>query len=573
MEDISTSAQLLDLLRANQPKSAIDLDVSTVKYALYARKSTTDEERQERSTNDQIKDCFDRVVIPEKLNLSQDPIQENYSAKEPDVRPKFRKLIEDIKSGRITGLIAWHPDRLARNMKEAGEIIDLLDKGTLKDLRFATSTFENNPTGKMLLGISFVLSKQYSEHLSESVTRGNKRTTEDGEFIGKMKHGYYINNDRNLFPDGENFLIIKEAFAKRLGGATQKDIASWLNDTTYRVRRHGKEAKRVTWDKDMVSIMLRDPVYAGVMKYGKHLVDLTTKYDFQPVITVHDFLKLNKVSKLDSTKLVSSLSSKGGEVQANLLRGVVDCGYCGKPFSSGLTHKVLKSGPVRYYNYKCETEDCAFRGKSVRAKVVLQYAQDFFKEHLFVTKENYSQYVIDAKQEIIKQTKLLNSQIAGLSKILGEKENEYNKTKDFVLKNSAIAKHYDLDRLKGDLDTLQDRLDSAKEERTFTKGSIVEYEEYLKLFENVSVILSDMHDMKAMDLVLRKFFSNFTITDQGKQSQQRYKISYYLNEPWLGFIENDKFVYGRGERTQTFDLSVPNRARYQLRHTPMVLPG
>ena len=29
------------------------------------------------------------------------------------------------------------------------------------------------------------------------------------------------------------------------------------------------------------------------------------------------------------------------------------------------------------------------------------------------------------------------------------------------------------------------------------------------------------------------------------------------------------FLYGRGERTQTFDLSVPNRARYQLRHTPI----
>jgi hypothetical protein len=29
-------------------------------------------------------------------------------------------------------------------------------------------------------------------------------------------------------------------------------------------------------------------------------------------------------------------------------------------------------------------------------------------------------------------------------------------------------------------------------------------------------------------------------------------------------------LFGRGERTQTFDLSVPNRARYQLRHTPMV---
>ncbi len=31
-------------------------------------------------------------------------------------------------------------------------------------------------------------------------------------------------------------------------------------------------------------------------------------------------------------------------------------------------------------------------------------------------------------------------------------------------------------------------------------------------------------------------------------------------------------LIGRGERTQTFDLSVPNRARYQLRHTPMDNP-
>ena len=31
------------------------------------------------------------------------------------------------------------------------------------------------------------------------------------------------------------------------------------------------------------------------------------------------------------------------------------------------------------------------------------------------------------------------------------------------------------------------------------------------------------------------------------------------------------FFYGRGERAQTFDLSVPNRARYQLRHTPKLV--
>lgn len=30
------------------------------------------------------------------------------------------------------------------------------------------------------------------------------------------------------------------------------------------------------------------------------------------------------------------------------------------------------------------------------------------------------------------------------------------------------------------------------------------------------------------------------------------------------------FFLGRGERTRTFGLTVPNRARYQLRHTPTV---
>ena len=33
-------------------------------------------------------------------------------------------------------------------------------------------------------------------------------------------------------------------------------------------------------------------------------------------------------------------------------------------------------------------------------------------------------------------------------------------------------------------------------------------------------------------------------------------------------VHLDGFFYGRGERARTFDLAVPNRTRYQLRHTP-----
>lgn len=42
-----------------------------------------------------------------------------------------------------------------------------------------------------------------------------------------------------------------------------------------------------------------------------------------------------------------------------------------------------------------------------------------------------------------------------------------------------------------------------------------------------------------------------------------YQISGLIKtkEPLQGFLENDNVVCGRGERTRTFDLTVPNRAR------------
>ena len=78
-----------------------------------------------------------------------------------------------------------------------------------------------------------------------------------------------------------------------------------------------------------------------------------------------------------------------------------------------------------------------------------------------------------------------------------------------------------------------------------------------------------MHDIVQLDDVVRIFFSNFYVKVYGRGKGQRYDIDYKLKEPWQGFLSDDNFVHGRGERTQTFDLSVPNRARYQLRHTPI----
>src|SRR3989344_7979466 len=159
-----------------------ELDVTKLKYILYARKSTDDPQRQVRSIPDQIHDCD---LLISRLNLNVvDRITETRSAKKPNQRPEFTQMLKDLRSGRYDGIIAWNPDRLARNMKEGGEILDMIDEGYIKDLRFVTHHFSNDANGKMLLGMAFVLSKQYSDDLSQKVTRGVRGNLSEGKSSG-----------------------------------------------------------------------------------------------------------------------------------------------------------------------------------------------------------------------------------------------------------------------------------------------------------------------------------------------------------------------------------------------------
>jgi DNA invertase Pin-like site-specific DNA recombinase len=212
---INRPSELAELLTRLNDASSVISQPANLRYVVYARRSTDEPERQVRSLSDQIAECKD-LVESKSLNVVAKPIQEAESAKEPDIRPKFRQMIEDVKQGKYDGIIAWHPDRLSRNMKDAGELIDLLDKGVIKDLKFCSFTFENTTAGKMLLGIAFVLSKQYSDKLSDDVKRGMRRSIEEGRWLNKPKHGYFKDRNQFLRPDGHNFVIIKIAWKMRM---------------------------------------------------------------------------------------------------------------------------------------------------------------------------------------------------------------------------------------------------------------------------------------------------------------------------------------------------------------------
>jgi DNA invertase Pin-like site-specific DNA recombinase len=69
----------------------------------------------------------------------------------------------------------------------------------------------------MMLGIRFVFSKQYSDKLSEDITRGKNSSVAKGKSQGKYKYGYYRDPaDGYDKPHPKYFPLMKEAFQMKL---------------------------------------------------------------------------------------------------------------------------------------------------------------------------------------------------------------------------------------------------------------------------------------------------------------------------------------------------------------------
>jgi len=325
--------------------------MAKVRYCLYARKSTEQEEKQILSIDSQIKEMLS-LAQREGLEIV-DTRKESHSAKASGQRPVFKQLLEDVRSGKFDGILVWHPDRLSRNAGDLGSVVDLMDEKLLVEIRTYGQKFSNNPNDKFLLMILCSQAKLENDNKSVNVKRGLRARCEMGLWPAQAPTGYVNSSNVSeicvVHVDPVKAPIIKQVFERvAYEGWGGKRAYLWLRDE---LRFTAKSGKPLTLSN--VFMILHNHFYYGIFEYpknsgkwyqGKHTPIISKDLFDQVQKQLHCQRKVRDTNKeFAFTKLMS-------------------CGLCGSGITAQDKYKNLADGTVKKYIYygctKIRDKDC-----------------------------------------------------------------------------------------------------------------------------------------------------------------------------------------------------------------------
>ena len=171
-----------------------------------------------------------------------------------------------ITAGKADAILCWKLDRLARNFLDGGLIMDMLQKGVIKEIRTYEATHLPNESA-FIMAMQFGMANQFSRDLSVNVKRGNRAKLEKGGWPNHAPFGYLndkatatitIDHSRSKY-----VLRMFELYAAGIHGFTE--IANILYNEGLR-NTCGKKIYR-----GHIHRIITNPFYSGLMlRDGKY---------------------------------------------------------------------------------------------------------------------------------------------------------------------------------------------------------------------------------------------------------------------------------------------------------------
>ncbi|MBP9759306.1 recombinase family protein [Candidatus Dojkabacteria bacterium] len=485
-----------------------------MKYIIYCRKSSEDEDRQAQSLETQLSlltECAKR----NNLNVL-DILQESRSAKNPNNRPLFNLMLKKIKNGQVNGILVAHIDRLSRNGNESAQITNLLESGQLKEIRTPSNIF-NSAQDILYMDINFAFSSYYSRNLSIRVKEGNFNKLQKGEFPNRAPFGY-LNKDGKIYPSPPNSETVKKIYELY---ATGNHNLRQLSNTLYLLGYRSQTGIKLT--KSVLDKILKNRLYIGEIPYGDKIytgihVHLISKDLFNKVQEVRLNVARPRPKKLQF-----------------LYRGFVRCAICNCLFTA--THKI-KPSKKEYTYYYCTNGKsiCEQHKKYTKDSGIEALAQGIFDNLSGLVSSDVAQLSLDMYYQSLKDSSQDNEESkTRIDSLMHKNKVKQNKLLDLLLEEKISQEIYDL-KLK-DLQT--EEKDLIKQKTNYKPQDPNSTLELLQNFKNEAISLKEVFsegDDEVKQDLLKSALWNFSIKDQ-KIANIRYKKLY---ERLAKVSKNDK---------------------------------
>ncbi|MEY9963196.1 site-specific DNA recombinase [Streptacidiphilus sp. MAP12-16] len=319
--------------------------------AIYVRISK-DRDGSELGVDRQRADCEE---LAERLGWTVAGVymDNDLSASTGKPRPAYLRLLADLESGTVDGVLAWHTDRLHRRPAELETFIGLIEKlGVPVVTATAGAVDLSTPTGRLVARLLGATARHETEHHRARVRRAKKQRQEDGKWPGGPRAFGY-----EQIATAEAAPVIREVEAKAirtgcaalLAGQSLSAVARDWNAVGLRTPAVASRPEGRPWVSTTVRRTLSRASLAGLVEHGGEIVGAGE----WPAIISEATCRGVRALLSDPARRTSP-----GNARSHLLSGIARC-WCGLPLRAATNGGHAS---CRAASYRCRSERHVSRG-------------------------------------------------------------------------------------------------------------------------------------------------------------------------------------------------------------------
>ncbi|NCB92439.1 MAG: recombinase [Clostridia bacterium] len=293
-------------------------------------------------------------------------------------RPAFKRMLEDVKAGKINCIIVKDLSRLGRNYIEVGKYVERIFP--FMGVRFISindhydSAGPKNESDTLMLPFKNLMNDSYCRDISVKIRSHLEVRRKKGKYISAFAvYGYKKSEkDHNqLVVDEYAADVVKLIFQMKLWGKSQSAISDYLDENGILSPMEYKKSKGekftccfkvhnvATWSPKAVQRILTNEIYLGITIQGKTErpnYKVKTQIEKKPedwirventheaIISYHEFWTIQELLKRD-TRMAPQQDN------VYLFSGFLYCGDC----KNTMVRKLVPSGGRKYSYYVCFT--------------------------------------------------------------------------------------------------------------------------------------------------------------------------------------------------------------------------